>query len=345
MNHRYVGSEALALAVCLVGCGHAPPPPSATGAAFKTESECPFREIVRSMHPNGPSFNGTQLGADTDGPIELASVNLLDGVRFGDGRTSTTVKVEGTKLTDQALADGDFVGALLAGIDTRGAPHRLRIDAVEAAPNPSLQIPQPADISAYSVSYEVPGSTAPTWRSLCCEHRADGTCALYLNGDPKPAPVIALAGLWDTQSGTRGNGGRLLPSLGTDVTFACLDSAIAKCVFLGYRPWVPRELPPGAPRCQATSSDFHEACVRAVRADYCGTGVSHTHPSVNIDIYDATGIQKDVGVWILEAQWGKGGAVCVDPSRLPEKERAGIGHWSCAASAPRDDTLIWTKLP
>ena len=47
-----------------------------------------------------------------------------------------------------------------------------------------------------------------------------------------------------------------------------MGGAIAKCVLWGYRPWATYN---GTPLAQ-----YHQACTRMVRADYCGTGTSYT---------------------------------------------------------------------
>ena len=38
-------------------------------------------------------------------------------------------------------------------------------------------------------------------------------------------------------------------------------------------------------------------CVRAVRADYCGTGQANTRQDEKINFYDSAGVQRDAATW------------------------------------------------
>jgi hypothetical protein len=89
----------------------------------------------------------------------------------------------------------------------------------------------------------------------------------------------------------------------------CTSGAIGKCVRLGYRPW----------RGPAMR-DLHGACVRAVRADYCGDGRAHTVDGTRIVLIDRQGVQADEPApgARFEAAWGTAGAVCVARPRRPE---------------------------
>jgi hypothetical protein len=86
----------------------------------------------------------------------------------------------------------------------------------------------------------------------------------------------------------------------------CTSGAQGKCVRFGYAPW--RDL------------DTYNACVRMVRADYCGDGEATTRDGTVIDIYDAVGVQKSEGAEDLtfEAGWTADGAACVAHPRVAE---------------------------
>ncbi len=89
-----------------------------------------------------------------------------------------------------------------------------------------------------------------------------------------------------------------------------LLSVLAKCVRWGYKPWK---------TVQGRSlRDFHQACTRMVRADYCGTGVAHTQEGTQIDVYDQLGIQKRVNNsgMTFEAAWNPNGAVAINRTRF-----------------------------
>jgi ADYC domain len=94
------------------------------------------------------------------------------------------------------------------------------------------------------------------------------------------------------------------------VTFACTNSALAKCVRWGYKPWKSVH--------GQSLKNFHQACTRMVRADYCGTGVAHTKDGTPIDVYDRLGIQKRVpqNGMTFEAAWSPTGAVAVSRTRF-----------------------------
>jgi hypothetical protein len=78
---------------------------------------------------------------------------------------------------------------------------------------------------------------------------------------------------------------------------------------MGYKPWKSEAM-----------WDRHQACVRMVRADYCGDGVGHTRNGTPIDVYDDAGIQTEDprAALTFEAAWGKDGAVCVSRTRIPD---------------------------
>ena len=88
----------------------------------------------------------------------------------------------------------------------------------------------------------------------------------------------------------------------------CSGGARAKCVRFGYRPWI------------AEDAAAYNACVRMVRADYCGDGAGTTRDGISIDLYDDRGIQKaeNLPAHAFEAGWTEGGAVCVAHVRVTE---------------------------
>jgi hypothetical protein len=52
-----------------------------------------------------------------------------------------------------------------------------------------------------------------------------------------------------------------------------------------------------------------------VRADYCGDGTPHTVNGTPIDVYDGIGIQAPDTNWLVDAEWGPDGALCVNSPR------------------------------
>ncbi|HET9621343.1 MAG TPA: ADYC domain-containing protein [Kofleriaceae bacterium] len=133
-------------------------------------------------------------------------------------------------------------------------------------------------------AYKVSAYSAGAWRPLC----VDETGA--------PAFAESVTGTWNPQQGVMG-GGAYNPLAG-DFTLACRDSSIAKCLDFGYAPWRgrAREL---------------AACVRALRADFCGDGTPYTVSGTLINLYDDAGIQGDTAAWTVEAAWTPDGAACI----------------------------------
>lgn len=71
--------------------------------------------------------------------------------------------------------------------------------------------------------------------------------------------------------------------------------------------------------------DLHQACIRAVRADYCGDGIGNTENGTLIDLFDRYGIfpedpaaDKEKKL-VFEAAFSPEGAICVARTRIPER--------------------------
>jgi hypothetical protein len=202
-----------------------------------------------------------------------------------------SVEVEGTAFRI-TLSDGHVVGQEeLPGIrltigDGSGQQRAIRIDAVERdAKDPA------GEVVLYSFSDQDPASGE--WRNLC-EPDPDGR---HLG--------FPLAGAFTGDGRHVEMPGRFL--------ITCTGGAEGKCVRFGYKPW--RRGPDGV-----SLASYYQACVRLVRADYCGDGIGHTRNGTPIDIFDTIGIQSDeiAPGMTFEAAWGPDGAVCVHHTRLKE---------------------------
>ena len=216
-------------------------------------------------------------------------------------------KLDGSKLVVHAA--GQIVeGDRLAGAEIGAAGgNRYRIEKYEA--------PEPGkDIHRYVVS----AWDGAGWVPFCKD----------------AAAAVPIYGYWDN-SGAKHRS--------KDVTFACVNAALGKCVNFGYRPWVSREL-----------DLLHQSCVRLLRADYCGDGRSFTKDGTQISINDTIGINPDDGAnWNMEAEWTPRGARCLARARLPDTKlpacarRRMLKH--CGATRP-DGTLksgakLWNAVP
>ncbi len=118
-----------------------------------------------------------------------------------------------------------------------------------------------------------------------------------------------------------------------EVTFACAaanpisvsDSewhalgAIGKCLLWPKMPPIPpatsspsvppTEFPPDA----SSTNDRFLTCLRTIRADYCGHGVTYTKDGTLVDIYDKNHLasHQSQPAFVLEANWDQHGAICL----------------------------------
>lgn len=117
---------------------------------------------------------------------------------------------------------------------------------------------------------------------------------------------------------------------GQGISFACRGSSVAKCVEYGYKPW----------SIFSGERDLHRACVRMLRADYCGDGRSFTVDGTVIGFGDGVGIQSSVDTLALEATWGPNGATCIERTRIPD---AGLNE-SCVQARVQETCDASTAL-
>ena len=217
----------------------------------------------------------------------------LGAGREGDAAPAAAPAVEivGTAfritLADgRVLADDGLVGVVLETADTDGRPLTVRVDGYRR---------DPLDPSGETVLYDLstPDPATGAWTGLC-DPGPDGTRA----GFP-------LAGAWTAA-------GEHVAAAGV-FGITCTSGAVGKCVRFGYRPW--RTAPDGRPMWA-----YHQACVRALRADYCGDGRPHTRDGTAIDLYDRLGIERDEPApgMSFEVAWGPDGALCVARTRWPD---------------------------
>lgn len=340
---RILGSAALLSTLCSVGVALADPVPGPRPTP-------PPQAKCRQIRPNGPELSGTSittnaacgtnvqlrlarlnLGVTLDGKKLLPGVSLSEGglvvaaaptppAKPGASAGKPTPGASGPAAVAPAAAPpgAQLAGAMLLGETEDGEQVRLRIDSVALAddPNPKTPVNENADITQYRVSVQRGNgkkatspldsqfkAAAPAWAPLC------------RNG----GAAIVLSGSWSMQAGNPGDA-RKEPATNGEITFACLGSSLAKCAsVLGYKPWrsVTPATPAGGQPGQPVSLDgLHQACVRAVRADYCGNGLSMTAEGTQVNFYDSLGVQKDEASWPLEAAWSASGAVCVNVPRL-----------------------------
>jgi len=225
-----------------------------------------------------------------------ASLAAAQGATANEPRS---VQVEGTEfkvtLTDgHILRSPELVGATLT-IGTSGSPLRSRIDAVES--DPDAKNPP---VWLHSFSVEAPDGS---FHSLCDAGPDGRRQGFPLAFRPRP-------------------NGALEPPEGGSFELICTGGAWGKCVRFGYLPWTSEAM-----------REVYNACVRMVRADYCGEGEGTTRTGTLIDHYDAEGIEQSEHdpKFEFEAGWTASGAVCVRHVRI--KDNTSLER--LAASCPR----------
>jgi hypothetical protein len=200
--------------------------------------------------------------------------------------TVTAVAAEGTQfrltLSDgRVLRSPELEGAVLT-VQTEAGPRRVRLATVERDPD---------------------AKSGDVWLHRMLVEQPDGSlvdlCGEGPDGRRQGFPLAS----------------RMHPDGRTETTapevfeLVCSGGARAKCVRFGYLPW----------RGAAEAATYN-ACLRMVRADYCGDGAGTTRDGMSIDLYDDQGVQKpDMAPdQAFEAGWTAQGAVCVAHVRVKE---------------------------
>jgi hypothetical protein len=228
------------------------------------------------MSLNGMSLNGMSLNGMSLNGMSLNGMSL-NGMSLNGGVLS------GTTSLGEPVSGEDLVGATMVGNLAGGGSLDLRIDDADA-----MSLPHD-DVWAYAVSYR----SGETWLPLCGEDASGAILA------------VPLAGTWDHSAGTATGGS--WSSSGGSFTLACRGAALAKCVEFGYEPWKSVS--------GVSLRDYHQACTRMLRADYCGDGTSWTANGTEINLYDDLGIQLDAATWHIDAEWSADGALCAENVR------------------------------
>jgi hypothetical protein len=221
----------------------------------------------------------------------------------------------------RVLTSPDLIGAIFEAADGAGRIITVRIDGVGRDPSDP-------DGDVWLHRFSVPDKETGGWREFCSPG-PDGTVA----GFP-------MAGLWTS------DGRHEYTSSGLTIT--CTSGAIGKCVRNGYKPW--REVD------GQSLWEYHQACVRAIRADYGGDGVGHTRDGTLVDLSDRLGIQSSDAdprgpALKFEAAWGPDGAVCVRRTRIGEvmstdelaKTYPQLANKIGPYCSEAVDALIWNK--
>jgi len=261
-------------------------------------------QVLNGIHLNGIHLNGIHLNGIHLNGMHLNGIHL-NGIHLNGTEFSAVFPVNGEEVPRSGL---DFIGAefeMIAEGEVDGVPAAetflVRIDDI----TPDAQW---GDTYLYELSYRP--VLSDVWTDLC----AGGV------------PAIPLNNYWDLETGDRIDD----PNV---ATFACTNAVLAKCVEWGYRPWAE------ATRCKDWDSkkkkkgctevslqDYHQACTRMARADYCGDGTPWTVPGTAIDIYDHLNPQIEAMAtdWTIEAEWTPEGAYCLNDIRQQTWKQQGL---------------------
>ncbi len=231
------------------------------------------QEVLTSngMSINGMSINGMSINGMSINGMSINGMSI-------NGMSINGSQLSGVKSNGTAISGTGFVGASMTGTLTSGGAVSLRVDSAQLLPAPNN------DVWAYGMSYQLAGTT--TWSPMC---GSSSTLA------------VPLSGTWNLGSGVVGGGSWTNSS--TTFTFGCRGAALAKCVELGYKPW---KIVNGV-----SLRNHHQACVRMIRADYCGDGKAWTQDGTPINVYDSLNIQTDGAAYKLDAEWTPAGARCI----------------------------------
>src|SRR4051794_6533000 len=173
--------------------------------------------------------------------LKLAAVLFIFCLLAGGARADAiaSTDVAGTQfrvslISGRLLDSSALVGAVLNLALPEGTTGHVRIEQVEKdSKDPD------GDIFLHRLLV----AEAPTnWVDLCSPDVSGGRWAFPLRGQ------------WNNEGQRTSESG---------FTLICASGAIGKCVRFGYKPWKTSSV-------GTSLAAYHTACVKAVRADYCG---------------------------------------------------------------------------
>jgi len=237
---------------------------------------------INGVSINGVSINGVSINGVSINGVSINGVSI-NGVSI-NGVSINGVSINGVSINGNALSAETTDGQVLTGTDFVGALLGATLSDGTAI---TLRVDSATtlegandDVWAYGVSVEVDDG----WARLCGDD---------VDGSPKLA--IPVQGTWNVVTGAWSD-------TGGEFSFACRKASVAKCVEFGYKPWL-------------GLGDEHHACVRMLRADYCGNGTPYTVNGTPINFYDHLGIQNDEAEWPVDGEWTPNGALCLNHHR------------------------------
>jgi hypothetical protein len=261
-----------------------------------------FEEEIGDLDLEGRVVNGRVING------RVINGRLINGTGFSGSIASVSLShvLLGATYVNASLVKSKFSSGKVTGSAFNGAVFDATLSDGNVIPIKITSVRQAAtDLWAYKVSYQ----SEAGWSPYCLD-------AAGLEVEAYP-----LNGVWNLGEGLPGGGMRTAVS--GKFTFACrVTGALGKCVDFGYVPW----------RAVGTTSllTYHDTCVRAVRADWCGDGRAWTVDGTTINLWDRKAVQVDSETWPAEAEWGAMGATCLNKTRVVNGELRGELIPDCA---------------
>ena len=215
-------------------------------------------------------------------PVLLFSCGLFTQNPNSNYKIEPDTRSSATAQKTKIVKGKDLKGAQFNAVDEQGRKLNFEIKDVELDPKDPEK-----ETYLYTVFYL--DSADSQWKNLCTPDAEN------------VAKAIPLTGSWD-ETGKHTESSDI-------ITFGCTSGVLAKCVRFGYKPWKTVK--------GKSLRDYHQACTRMARADYCGNGKSHTREGTPIDVYDELGIQKKTpnNRMVFEAAWSPDGATFINRPR------------------------------
>lgn len=270
------------------------------------------RSALAIVHEQGPAFTGAA-------PIGPRGVDALQSgwlqLETRDASTIAPEELDGARFSEVQCWD-----ERCALIEYRVVSMRR-----DSSRNAMVRFADNGDVPLYELEVRtslagvgVVGAGAEGWRNPC----GPGERGLF------------VAGRW------RGDGSWVAGGS----SFSCLTGAIAKCVRdWGYKPW---KSAPTSDGQLIPLGPLHRACVRALRADYCGDGTSHTRTGQLvelIDVYDFNVRSQRVPFFMPEAGFDERGATWVQRVRVRATGRDVAGETVPRCTPAADPVSLLTR--
>jgi hypothetical protein len=289
---------------------------AATGCVAGAGPEAKVGEVsAEVVAANGISVNGISVNGISVNGTTTNGISV-NGISV-NGISVNGISVNGVAVSATQIKGVDVFGDVVTGDDWVGAKLVAQLTNGSLLPlriDGTQMLPEPnADVRTFTISY----ASGTGWKPLCTTTTNE---------------ALAFPGTWNLAT-VRHQADSTMFSLG------CRGATFAKCVELGYKG-------------DNLIDSYHAACIRAIRADYCGDGQSHTITGTQINIYDKLGKQLDTQNWSLESTWTPDGATCLYKARVldslvePDVPEcvADLAETECAENGWGKGVLIRTEV-